>query len=197
MLMYKLTTARCKTYVEAFGFKNSKRTRKVKDDLGVTLRVFTVGDRCFVIESGYDDQHVLDIHPLDVPDVSADDLKDSRRPWLQKRHVGPAMSTDIQMTPAEFWTVAKETAREEAETRREIHFEDVDGVDPLLSALVEHLADGATVTWLREALTTAPKDEGLQDYLGSLLCWIDGYADEDEWEAAQAKLGTLLDGWEW
>jgi len=195
--MPKLTTARCKLYVEAFGYKNSKRTRKVKDDLGVTLRVFTVGDRCFVIESGRDDEHVQDIHPLDVPDVSTPDLKDSSRPWLQQKHVGPASSTDIPMTPAEFWTLAEQTHREQEATRTEIYFEDKDGVDLLVGALTEHLADGASIPWLREALTTAPDNEGVREYMGSLLCWIDGYADEDDWEAAQKALGSALDGWEW
>lgn len=195
--MPKLTTARCKIYVEAFGFKDCKRTRKVKDDLGVTFRVFTVGPRCFVIESGRDDQDVVDIYPLDVPDVPTDDLKDVSRPWMQHRCPGKAMSTEIQMTPVEFWTLAVRTHREEKARGCEIHFEDVDGVDPLLSALVEHLADGKTVDWLRDAITSAPDDENLRDYLGSILCWIDGDADEDDWEAAQEALGDALDGWEW
>jgi hypothetical protein len=105
----------------------------------------------------------------------------------------------IQMTPAEFWSLAWMVYREQETSRREIYFEEWDGVDQLMNSLSACLTDDRTsaVAWLREVLVTAPDNEGVREYLADVLCWIDGTADYDAWESTQDDLGVLFDGWEW
>lgn len=87
--MPKIGTGDCKRVLAECGSATWKRTHKVKDGRGHTIRAFSDGKWTAVIDSGEGDSEIVAVYLLPMLRIEAADLKDESRPWLPGKSEAP------------------------------------------------------------------------------------------------------------